>query len=246
MRICFTLNSKSWFSRFDEFNKHEYRPKEIPPPGGFRKALKEPCGLSRVNVYLFIGNAIEKDHESEGSLHDSHVSNPEISGGHITLIATNNNPVQVRPMSLERMRASLQKQIMFNRRVLKAEDQIAGINSGIGDFLQDMSFDLSDPVFVCVNVAHKGRGSQPVGGQLWTQCGRHMTATNLPLGGLDSSRESVALSAVVEAVAWRHALENASDLSFQRRGQRVIVYPKFLTKLETVLTTGNVGLDMEG
>jgi hypothetical protein len=122
-------------------------------------------------------------------------------------------------MSLERMHASLQKQITFNRRVLKAEDQIAGINSGIGDSLQDMSFDLSDSVFVCVNVAHKGRGSQSVGGQLWTECGRQMTATNLPLGGLDSSRESVALSAVVETVVWRHALESTSGLSFQRRGQ---------------------------
>jgi hypothetical protein len=170
-----------------------------------------------------------------GVIQDKRYPNPETSGGHIALIAVKNNPVQVPPMSLERMHASLQKQIAFNRRVLKAEDQVAGINSGMGDFLQDMSFESSEGVFVCVNVDHTARGNQPVGGQLWTQSGRQMTATNLPFDGMDYGKESVVLSAVEQAVTWRHALENTTDPSFQRKGQRVIVYAKFLTKLETVL-----------
>jgi hypothetical protein len=55
-----------------------------------------------------------------------------------------------------------------------------------------------------------------------------------------------ALSAIVETVSWRHTLEMASDASYQRRGQRIIVYEKFLSKLQTVLTRKNVGFDMEG
>jgi hypothetical protein len=73
-----------------------------------------------------------------------------------------------------------------------------------------------------------------------------MTATNKVLGGMDSSRESVALSAIAEAVAWRHALEDVSDPNYQWRSQRIIVYPKFLSKFAMVMTTGNVGLDMDG
>jgi hypothetical protein len=44
------------------------------------------------------------------------------------------------------------KQIAFNHRVLKTEEEIAGINSGLGDFLQEMSFEQENPLFVCVNV----------------------------------------------------------------------------------------------
>jgi hypothetical protein len=141
------------------------------------------------------------------------------------------------------MHASRQKHTAFNRRVLKAEEQISGINSGLGDFLQEMSFKDEDPLFVCLGVGHTMRATHPVGGQLWTQGSRQMTATNKVLDGMDNGRESVAFSAIVEAVAWRHALENASDPNYLRRGQRVIVHPKFLTKFATVMMTGNVGLD---
>jgi hypothetical protein len=174
------------------------------------------------------------------------IPNPEVPGGHIALIATNNNPVQEPPFALDRMHASRQKQIAFNRRVLKTEDQVAGINPGLGDFLQDMSFNDEDPVFICVGIGHTMRGTQPVGGQLWTQGSRQMTANNKALEGMDSSRESVALSGIAEAVAWRHALENTSGPNYLRRCQRIVVYPKFLTKCATVMTTGNVGLDLDG
>jgi hypothetical protein len=73
-----------------------------------------------------------------------------------------------------------------------------------------------------------------------------MTAKSNILDGMDFGKESVALSGIVEAVAWRHALKNTSDPGFLRRGQRVIVCPKFLTKFKTVMTTGNIGLDMDG
>jgi hypothetical protein len=73
-----------------------------------------------------------------------------------------------------------------------------------------------------------------------------MTATNKVLEWMDNRKESVALSAIKEAVAWRNILENVSDPNYLRRGQRVIVYPKFLTKFIPVMTTANVGLDVDG
>jgi hypothetical protein len=38
----------------------------------------------------------------------------------------------------------------------------------------------------------------------------------------------------------------AAGPGFKPPGQRIVVYPRFLKKLETVLATGKVGLDMEG
>jgi hypothetical protein len=87
------------------------------------------------------------------------IANPEIAGGRIALIAANNNPVQVPPSTLDHMHASLQKQKAFNRRVLQAEEQIAGINSGLADFLQGMSMDPAEPVFVCRSRPHNARES---------------------------------------------------------------------------------------
>jgi hypothetical protein len=91
------------------------------------------------------------------------------------------------------MHASLQKQIAFNRRVLKAEDRIAGL----ADSLQDVSFDESDPAFICVAADHTMRGRRPVGGQLWKQGDREMTSTNHVLDGMDDKPDS----AITEAVA---------------------------------------------
>jgi hypothetical protein len=114
------------------------------------------------------------------------------------------------------------------------------------DFLEDFSFDPADPVFICVGVGHTMRGNQPVGGQVWKQGNREITATSKPLEEMDNGNESVALSGIVEALSWRHVLKMTSDPGHQRRGQRIIVYPKLLTKFETVLTTANVGFDMDG
>jgi hypothetical protein len=46
------------------------------------------------------------------------------------------------------------KQIAFDRRVLRAEEQTSGINSGLGDFLQEMSLYESKPVYICVGTGH--------------------------------------------------------------------------------------------
>jgi hypothetical protein len=73
-----------------------------------------------------------------------------------------------------------------------------------------------------------------------------MTATSEELEGMHSGNESVLLSAILEAVSWKHALENTSEPAFQRWGQRIIVYSKCFSKFETVMTTGNVGLHLDG
>jgi hypothetical protein len=90
--------------------------------------------------------------------------NPEIQGGSIELVAISNNKVQSPPSSLDRMDASFQKQIAFDKRVLKNEDEVAGITSSISGFLQGI--DLEQPVFICVTVGERMRGTQPVCGQL--------------------------------------------------------------------------------
>jgi hypothetical protein len=66
-----------------------------------------------------------------------------------------------------------------------------------------------------------------------------MTAYNLPYQGMANSRESAILTAVAEAVTWKHALEADGP----RKGQRVVIYPKELNQSEQVLSTRdpNVG-----
>jgi hypothetical protein len=44
-----------------------------------------------------------------GITHGDRIPNPEVAGGHIALIETHDNPVQVPPMTLDRMNASRQK-----------------------------------------------------------------------------------------------------------------------------------------
>jgi hypothetical protein len=59
---------------------------------------------------------------------------------------------------------------------------------------------------------------------------------------MSNDATSVCLAAVAEAVEWSHVLENCLP---KRTTQRVVIYPPSLSKLETVLVTGNIGLDME-
>jgi hypothetical protein len=63
---------------------------------------------------------------------------------------------------------------------------------------------------------------------------------------MDMGKESVILSAIAEAVTWRHAMEQATDPDFKRPGQRIIVYPKSLTKFSECLQRGDYGPDLEG
>jgi hypothetical protein len=69
-----------------------------------------------------------------------------------------------------------------------------------------------------------------------------MTATNIQFDRISNDATSVCLAAVAEAVECAHVLETCLP---KRTTQCVIFYPPSLTKLETVLVTGNVGLDME-
>jgi hypothetical protein len=73
-----------------------------------------------------------------------------------------------------------------------------------------------------------------------------MSATRSVINGMDSGQESVALTAIVEALKWRQAAEIVSDRDYQRIGKRVIIYPSYLSKFGTVAATGNVGFDLEG
>jgi hypothetical protein len=54
------------------------------------------------------------------------------------------------------------------------------------------------------------RNEQAVGGQLWMQGDRMTSATNVPLEGMANYGASAVLSAVGEAVEWRHATEFVS------------------------------------
>jgi hypothetical protein len=83
------------------------------------------------------------------------------------------------------------------------------------------------------------RNEEQIAGQLWIQGDRQMTASNKVLDGMANTRESAVLSAVVEAVAWRHAGEPKGS----RKGQRVIVYPKDIPQLDAVLSTRDPNID---
>jgi hypothetical protein len=89
------------------------------------------------------------------------------------------------------------------------------------------------------------RGSQPIGGQYWRQEDRHMASTNLVYLDADSSRESVVLSAIYDAVAWKHALELHTDPNVLRTQQQIVVYPKNL-KIEAVLKSNDLNRDLNG
>jgi hypothetical protein len=112
------------------------------------------------------------------------------------------------------MHSCLQKHVAFNQRILKNEEEISGINSGLANFLQDMQIDI--PLFAWINVGERMRGTQPVWGQLWSQEHRQMSATGLPMEGLGKSREEVALSGIVDVLSWRHAFETSQDPNFKR------------------------------
>jgi hypothetical protein len=100
---------------------------------------------------------------------------------------------------------------------LKAEEQIAGINCDLADFLMEMTADPNDPVIVCVNFgASMKRHEQTIGGQLWIQSERRMTAMNSILHGTSNDRESAALSGIVQAVEWKHRLQQCKARTRRR------------------------------
>jgi hypothetical protein len=70
-----------------------------------------------------------------------------------------------------------------------------------------------------------------------------MTASNPAYDGMANTKESAVLSAVAEAVAWKNDALELED--GPRKGQRVVIYPKELSQLDAVLSTGNPNLDSE-
>jgi hypothetical protein len=134
-------------------------------------------------------------------------------------------------------------QLAYNQRVLNAEKEVAGINCDVADFLSRMSTDPSDQLIICVNGSEEmKRNETAIGGQLWIQGDRQMTASNVVLEGMANTREAAILTAAVEAVAWKHCLEPDEG---PRKGQRVVIYPKEITQLQEVLNTGDPNVDSE-
>jgi hypothetical protein len=105
-----------------------------------------------------------------------HTSNKEIPGGSIALVATNNKEVQEPQATLGRLHASHQKQVVFTRRILEKEDEVAHVNSELSDFLHGL--DPPIPTFAFLSVGDQVEGSQPICGQRWANGTRRMTATS--------------------------------------------------------------------
>jgi hypothetical protein len=141
------------------------------------------------------------------------------------------------------MHASLPKQVAYNQRILKAGAEIDGINCDLAEFLTDMNLNPEVPVIVCVDPGESfKKHEQHIGGQLWIQGSRKMTATNVLLPDMKNEASSAALVAIAEAVEWKHAFEPIGE---KRKGQRVVIYPPTLDKLEEVLPSGDISLDPE-
>jgi hypothetical protein len=135
-------------------------------------------------------------------------------------------------------------QIAFNKSVLRKEEETVAINSELSDFLMGMS--LEETTFVCINVGDRMIGTQPVCGQLWFQENRRRTATSTSLPGMRVSKEEVGLSGISNALTWLPVCEEndyVQNLEYKRPGQRVIIYPDFLSKLGLALATRNLGID---
>jgi hypothetical protein len=130
---------------------------------------------------------------------------PELPGGSIALVDIDDNKVQEPPTSLRRIHASREKQVAFNKRVFKNEEEITAINSGLADFAMGTTMEKAS--VVCVNVGNRIRGSRAVCGELWTQEDKQMSAASTSLTGMGNSREEVCLSGIADALSWRHTLE---------------------------------------
>jgi hypothetical protein len=183
-----------------------------------------------------------------GSYLQERYPDPEVQGGKIALIAVKQNRMHKPPNFLDRMRTTLMKQVAYNQRIIEAEHEIAGINCDIGEFVSEMSRDPAEQLVICVNGSEEmKRDGQAIGGQPWMQNKRMMTASNTVLDGMPNTKEAAILSAVAEAATWRNnALEGqVSEAIGPRKGQRVVIYPKELTQLHAVLTTGDPNIDSE-
>jgi hypothetical protein len=84
-----------------------------------------------------------------------------------------------------------------------------------------MSHDPSGQLVICVNGSEEMKQNETaMGGQLWIQGDRQMTASNQVMGGLANNKEGAILSATMEAVTWKCALDLEEG---PRKGQRVVI-----------------------
>jgi hypothetical protein len=75
--------------------------------------------------------------------------------------------------------------------VLKAGEEIDGINWDLEDFLAGMNISPEDPVIVCVDAGESmKRDEQHIGGHLSLQGNRSMTATNVIFLGMKNEANS--------------------------------------------------------
>jgi hypothetical protein len=148
------------------------------------------------------------------------------------------------PNFLDRMQSTYMKQVAFNQRIIAAEEEISGINCDIADFVSEMSLDPSEEVIICVNGSQEmKRGETAMAGQLWVQGDRKMSVSNPPLPGMPNTKDAAVLSAVADAVTWRNEAIELEDPP--RKGKRVVVYPKELSHLSTIITSGDLSVDAE-
>jgi hypothetical protein len=124
---------------------------------------------------------------------------------------------------------------------LRTGQEIDGINCDLADFLSQMDVNPEAPAIVCVNAGESMKKHEHhIGGKLWLQGDRQMTATNVILPGMANEEKSATIVAVAEAIEWKHAFEPAG---LKRQGQRVVIYPPFLDKLDQALATGDSSCD---
>jgi hypothetical protein len=141
------------------------------------------------------------------------------------------------PNFLDRMQSTYLKQVAYNQRIMKAEEEISGINCDVADFVSQMSLDPAEEVVIYVNGSQEmKKGERAMAGQLWIQGDRMMTASNPAFDQMSNTRESAVLSAAAEAIAWKN---EALEAPGPRKG------PKDLPHLETVLISGDPNADPE-
>jgi hypothetical protein len=132
------------------------------------------------------------------------------------------------------MNARKHKQVAYDEHVSQAEDEIAGINCDIADFLSGMS--STGTITVCINAGESMKKNETIiGGQFWQQEGRSMTAVNGVVEGMPNTRESAILSAAAEAVEWRHPIESVTA-DGKRATPRIVICPADISPIEEALS----------
>jgi hypothetical protein len=176
-----------------------------------------------------------------GARKQDRCDDPEVQGGRIALVEVKKLRVQKPPNSLDRMQSTYLKQTAYNQRIMRAEEEISGINCDVADFVSQMSLDPAEEVIIYVNGSQEmKKGEKAMAGQLWVQGNQMMTASNPPFDGMANTREAAVLSAAAEAIAWRN---DAVESPGRRKGQRVVIYPKDLSHFEDVLISADPNID---